>query len=139
MPRPSGRRRRAVAARSGGIIGFGRALHRPFFSSSASRAKFTMSSGLSSNGRSHTLCFRMVLQVCVRRRHRYTTATIVKYCRRSFSVGGGAGHQAAAVLYRMDSSLATFSFSLCFGSIASALLNSITSPPPAVRSIRIMN
>src|SRR6516164_11401627 len=27
----------------------------------------------------------MVLQVCVSRRHRYTTATIVKYCRRSFS------------------------------------------------------
>ena len=57
---------------------------------------------------------------------------IVKYCRRSFSAGGGASHQAAAaVLYRMDSSLTPFSFSLCLGSIASALLNSTTSPPPA--------
>src|SRR6516164_722875 len=49
-------------------------------------------------------------------------------------------HQVADALFQMGSlSPLSCVSSLCPGPIASALLNSITSPPPAVRSIRMMN
>ena len=81
----------------------------------------------------------------------------MKYCRRSFSTVRSslaalgvlrtdfhlqtAFHALTAVaFFQMGSCSSLFpSSSLCPGSIVRGLLNVITSPPPAVRSIRIMN